>query len=164
VSHAVAKHVASDIRTSRVEDVSFIKKMSGGDTISAEPKHRDPFRFRFDGLSLWTANTVPTVTDPSGAYLSRIRRTGSRRPSPTRKTPRRRPTSSPTNSRAPRPPHRRAADDRAPGAYLIDANTRAEAEAFALASDRVRLFLADWTDPDEASWVDQRDLFRAFNT
>jgi hypothetical protein len=66
--YAKVMNVASDIRADRLADVATFKKATGGDDISAERKFGDPFKFRFDGLFVWTMNLVPTVGEAAAAH------------------------------------------------------------------------------------------------
>lgn len=71
--HGKILNSAGDLSDHHVEDLSLFKMLTGDDTVSAERKFRDAFTFRNTALFLFNANTPPTVSESSRAYLARVR-------------------------------------------------------------------------------------------
>ena len=64
-------NVAADLSSSEVRDLSNLKMVTGEDSIHANRKYGAQFSFTNQALLAFSANEVPTVSDPSGAYQAR---------------------------------------------------------------------------------------------
>lgn len=64
-------NMAGDIDSTFQERTAKFKKLTGGDVISAERKHRDHFRFTCWAVPLFSANKIPGSADTSHGYLRR---------------------------------------------------------------------------------------------
>ncbi len=155
-------NVASDLRGDHVPDASAFKMLTGDDAISAERKWGHPFQFHFRGLFLWTANTIPTVSDRGGAYVARIRPylfphsyLGHEDPSIEAAMMGELPGILVRLAQG----HRRLVER---GQYLDTAKTSDAWSAFARQTDRVRAFLHARTDQGPDLWQDRRELYLAF--
>lgn len=155
-------NAAADLSAAHLEDLSLFKMLSGDDPVRAQRKYGQPFTFRATCLFVFSTNSIPTTAEASTAYLNRIRPirfgtsfAGHEDPSVEEKlifelegilvqlvTAYRRFTMR--------------------GNYADTQATRVAAERFARASDRVRLFLAEATDPDLDGWVKRRHLYDTF--
>jgi putative DNA primase/helicase len=63
---------AGDLSDHHVDDLSVFKMLTGDDPVAAEAKFRDPFTFHNKALFIFSANTPPTVSETSRAYLNRM--------------------------------------------------------------------------------------------
>jgi putative DNA primase/helicase len=66
-------NTTADLSSNDVSDISTFKKMTGEDTIQANRKHGKQFAFRNTALFLFSANTLPSVSESSRAYVNRIK-------------------------------------------------------------------------------------------
>lgn len=64
---------AGDLSDHHVDDLSLFKMLTGADSVTAERKFRDGFVFRNSAMFVFSANTPPTVSETSRAYLARVR-------------------------------------------------------------------------------------------
>ena len=64
-------NVCGDIPSDRLTATGAFKLLTGGDPISAERKHRDPFQFVWGGKPLFGCNGLPEVDDDSHAFFRR---------------------------------------------------------------------------------------------
>lgn len=64
-------NIAGDIDGSYLENTALFKAITGGDTIQAEHKNRDPFDFTPWAVPLFSANKIPAASDTTAGYLSR---------------------------------------------------------------------------------------------
>lgn len=64
-------NLAGDIDSTFQERTARFKKLTGGDVISAEKKHRDHFRFTCWAVPIFSANRIPGSADTSHGYLRR---------------------------------------------------------------------------------------------
>lgn len=64
---------ANDISSSYVPDISEFKKMTGEDLLYGNRKYGKDFHFTNKALFAFSANDIPAVHDPSGAYLARMK-------------------------------------------------------------------------------------------
>jgi len=66
-------NVAADLSAAEVSDISVFKTMTGDDLIQANRKHGRQFEFHNKALFAFSANTLPSVSEASRAYLERVR-------------------------------------------------------------------------------------------
>jgi len=66
-------NVDADLAEAEVSDISVFKTMTGDDLIQADRKHGRQFEFHNKALFAFSANTLPSVSEASRAYLERIR-------------------------------------------------------------------------------------------
>jgi putative DNA primase/helicase len=64
---------SADLSAEHLSDTSLFKRMTGGDVIQANRKYGAEFQFTSTALFAFSANTVPTVSEASRAYLERIK-------------------------------------------------------------------------------------------
>jgi putative DNA primase/helicase len=64
---------AADLSGAHVEDISMFKMLTGGDLITAERKFMAQFTFTNRALFAFSANEIPSVGETSRAYLERIK-------------------------------------------------------------------------------------------
>lgn len=155
-------NAAADLSAAHLEDLSLFKMLTGDDPVRAQRKYGQPFTFRAACLFVFSANTIPTVSEVSTAYLNRIRPirfavsfAGHEDPSVEEKMVAELPGVLVQLVAAYQRFNLR-------GNYADTPTTRAAAEQFARASDRVRLFLAEATDPAPDGWVKRRNLYETF--
>lgn len=67
-----ALNIAGDLPKGHIEDLSVFKQALGEDPITANRKYGRMFTFKNTAAFLMSANTVPTVSEESSAYLNRI--------------------------------------------------------------------------------------------
>ncbi|MCL6489825.1 MAG: DUF5906 domain-containing protein [Alicyclobacillus mali] len=66
-----AVNIVADLSSSRLGDTEMLKKLTGGDLITAEQKYRDAFAFK-PRVKLWyAANYLPPTPDASFGYFRR---------------------------------------------------------------------------------------------
>jgi putative DNA primase/helicase len=66
-------NLSADPSSKDVADIRLFKKMTGVDMVTADHKYGQPFDFTATALFAFSANNIPHVSDPSGAYMERIR-------------------------------------------------------------------------------------------
>lgn len=66
-------NVAADLSAKDVRDLSQLKMLTGEDLVQANRKYGAQFTFTNQALLAFSANEVPTVNDPSGAYQERAK-------------------------------------------------------------------------------------------
>jgi P4 family phage/plasmid primase-like protien len=66
-----ALNVAADLSSRDVKDLSNLKMLTGEDQVNANRKYGAQFTFTSQALLAFSANDIPTVNDPSGAYQGR---------------------------------------------------------------------------------------------
>lgn len=64
-------NVAADLSSRDVKDLSNLKMLTGEDQLNANRKYGAQFSFTSQALLAFSANDVPTVNDPTGAYQER---------------------------------------------------------------------------------------------
>ncbi len=64
-------NLAADIPDATVRHTGAFKMLTGGDMISAEKKHRDPFDFVWGGKAFFSCNKLPEVDDDTLAFWRR---------------------------------------------------------------------------------------------
>lgn len=64
-------NVAADLSSRDVRDLSSLKMLTGEDQIQGNRKYGAQFSFTSQALLAFSANDVPTVNDPTGAYQER---------------------------------------------------------------------------------------------
>ncbi len=64
-------NLAADIPDAPVRHTGAFKMLTGGDLISTERKHRDPFRFVWGGKAFFSCNKLPEVEDDTHAFWRR---------------------------------------------------------------------------------------------
>ena len=69
--HGKLGNVCGDIDAKFIEDTGRIKELAGDDDIDAERKGRDPFKFRFWGKAIFSANAMIGSSDSSKGWLRR---------------------------------------------------------------------------------------------
>lgn len=69
--HGKLANVCGDIDARFIEDTGRIKELAGDDTIDAERKGRDPFKFLFWGKAIFSANAIPGASDSSKGWTRR---------------------------------------------------------------------------------------------
>lgn len=67
-----ALNIAADLPKAHIEDLSVFKQALGEDPITANRKYGRMFTFKNTAAFMMSANTVPTVSEESSAYLNRI--------------------------------------------------------------------------------------------
>lgn len=67
-----ALNIAADLPKAHIEDLSVFKMALGEDPITANRKYGRMFTFKNTAMFAMSANTVPTVSEESSAYLNRI--------------------------------------------------------------------------------------------
>ena len=65
-------NLAGEMSSSHMEDVEQFKQLTGDDLVTVQRKYGQPFAMRNRSLFLFAANTIPTVSELSGAYLARV--------------------------------------------------------------------------------------------
>lgn len=63
---------SADLSAKDVSDISFFKMMTGDDLIKGNRKYGRQFSFRNKALFAFSANTLPTVSESSRAYVERV--------------------------------------------------------------------------------------------
>jgi P4 family phage/plasmid primase-like protien len=61
----------SDLSDQRLRDIGTFKALTGGDLITVEKKHRDPYQLRNKALFLFSANKYPKITSGDDAFWDR---------------------------------------------------------------------------------------------
>ena len=157
-----ALNVAGDLSDQHLADLSVFKQLTGDDLVSAEHKFGQAFTFTNTALMVFSANTPPTVNETSSAYLARIRAYAFAR----------------TFEGNEDPTIEHAMFDELEGILvrLVEAQRRWHhrggyapanpviADLFARQSDRVRMFVAEVTEPEAGAFVATGDLFARFKT
>ena len=153
---------AADLSAAHLEDLGLFKALTGDDPVRAQRKYGQPFTFRARCLFAFSANSIPTASEVSSAYLNRIR-----------------PIPFPNTFAGAEDP---TIEDRLSlelpgilvrlveafqryaerGGYMDTLATRRVADQFARASDRVRLFLAEAGTADADAWTARPDMLRGF--
>ena len=64
-------NLVGDVDPKTFEATEIFKQVTGGDRITAEKKHRDPFQFRCRALIIAAFNTLPRTDDASEGFFSR---------------------------------------------------------------------------------------------
>lgn len=64
-------NVDADMPDGYVPDTSVFKKLTGGDVVRANPKHKTPFSFVNSAMLAFSANVMPTVGEKSRAFVAR---------------------------------------------------------------------------------------------
>ena len=64
-------NVAADLSSSDVKSLAALKGLTGEDLINANRKYGAQFTFQNQALLAFSANEIPAVSDPSGAYAAR---------------------------------------------------------------------------------------------
>jgi putative DNA primase/helicase len=64
-------NICGDIDPTHLKETSTFKMLTGGDSISAEFKHKDAFDFTSYAVPLFSANEIPTTSDTSVGYFRR---------------------------------------------------------------------------------------------
>jgi P4 family phage/plasmid primase-like protien len=67
-----AANICADIDATKVSETGTFKMVSVNDEIQAERKNKDPFRFTSFATLFFSANTIPTSEDRSGAWTRRF--------------------------------------------------------------------------------------------
>lgn len=65
-------NVAPDLSDMRLRDLSVFKQLTGGDDVTAEKKYAQAFTFTSQALHVFSANTLPEVTEQSSAFMNRV--------------------------------------------------------------------------------------------
>lgn len=65
-------NLGDDIRGEYITDSSITKKIITGDRVNVERKGKDPFEFDPYCTCIFSANNIPRVKDPTGAFARRI--------------------------------------------------------------------------------------------
>jgi len=65
-------NIHPDLPSTKLTDSSFLKTLTGGDTITAEKKFKDSFEFINKAKMIFSANTPPNIADDSKALWRRI--------------------------------------------------------------------------------------------
>lgn len=65
-------NAAGDLSSAHISDVSVFKQLTGEDTVNANRKYGHQFSFRNQALFLFAANEIPSVSERSNAYLTRM--------------------------------------------------------------------------------------------
>jgi putative DNA primase/helicase len=64
-------NICADISKTTLRQTGIFKRLTGGDLIDAQKKHRDPFRF-VNSAKLWfSANEIPETADKTNAFFKR---------------------------------------------------------------------------------------------
>lgn len=152
---------AGDLSDRHIEDLAMFKAVTGNDTVAAERKFRDAFTFRNTALFVFSANTPPTVSETSRAYMARMR-----------------PYLFPFSYENHEDPHvERELLGELPGVLvrLVEAVQRWHArggytpvnpivaDLFARQSDPVAMFVAEVLEHDETGFVSTADLHDSFS-
>lgn len=69
--HGKLANVCGDIDARFIEDTGRIKELAGDDAIDAERKGKEPFKFKFWGKAIFSANSIPGASDSSKGWLRR---------------------------------------------------------------------------------------------
>jgi len=157
--HGKILNCAADLSSHHVEDLSMFKLLTGGDPVLAEGKFGQPFSFTNHALIAFSANEIPSVGETSNAYLERIKPflfgasfAGNEDPSIELQMMEELPG---VLARWVHALHRL----RLRGGPLP--TNPDVAVTFANRSDRVRMFLAEMTVPDQHG-ITRKDLYSAF--
>lgn len=70
--HGKMLNVAADLSSQDVKDIAAFKMLSGEDQVNANRKYGAQFSFTNRALFAFSANSVPAVSDESGAYFQRM--------------------------------------------------------------------------------------------
>ncbi len=161
LQHAVL-NIGADVSDKHVEDLSVFKQMTGEDPVRAERKFAHAFTFHCQALFGFSANSVPTVSETSAAYLARVRAyeftrsyLGLEDPAVERLM----------RTELPGILVRLVEGlnrFRGRGGYEESPASLSAEEAFARGSDRVRLFLYECTRSDPRGWVTRSELYGLF--
>lgn len=65
-------NLGDDISDMDIKDVSVLKKVITGETLKAEKKGQDAFKFTPYATHVYSANKIPRINDPTGAVLRRL--------------------------------------------------------------------------------------------
>ncbi len=65
-------NTCGDTSSRYLEDVDFIKKLTGEDSISSNPKYRDELTFFNRAKMLFSFNTMPNTSDKTFAFIRRL--------------------------------------------------------------------------------------------
>lgn len=65
-------NIAGDLPSNRIKRTGLIKRLSGGDTIMANPKNKTPFEFQNKAEMIFAANDPPEFMDDSTALYRRL--------------------------------------------------------------------------------------------
>ena len=65
-------NINGDLDATDIQDSSLIKQLTGGDTINAARKYKEPLEFKNQASLIFAMNDLPKVTDYSQAYFNRI--------------------------------------------------------------------------------------------
>jgi len=65
-------NIGDDISDEYIKETDMIKKLISGEPVQAAEKGREVFFFKNYATSIFSANNVPRVRDPTGAYTDRI--------------------------------------------------------------------------------------------
>jgi putative DNA primase/helicase len=69
-------NIDADMKSEKIHDVSTIKKITGGDMIPANPKHKSPFQYRSSAKQSFACNNLPQLSmtvDEDPAFWRRIK-------------------------------------------------------------------------------------------
>lgn len=156
-------NVCGDIDLTYIEQTGMIKQLAGEDRIRAEHKHGKPFRFRFDGKAIFSANGIPASADASVGWTRRWEVVEFPN-APTRPDPG-------LKARLTTPESLEGIASRAAGAlralmargsFIHGAAAVRVHEEFAQKSNKVLLWLDETATRDPTSWYDRRELLKAF--
>ncbi len=153
---------AADLSANHIEDISMFKMLTGGDMVPADVKYGKGFDFECRTMFAFSSNEIPTVNDPTGAFLTRIRAYEFNSSFLGRDNPA---VETAILMELPGILVRLVealARFRGRGGYQVNAASLAAEEAFARQADRVRLFLWEASEPDAGGWVTRGELSAAF--
>jgi P4 family phage/plasmid primase-like protien len=71
--HGSLANLVGDLGAVTVSDSATLKKLTGGDTLTAERKGESPFQFVYGGKLIFGCNEFPRILDTSYGMLRRIR-------------------------------------------------------------------------------------------
>lgn len=70
--YGMLANIGDDIADEYINETDIIKKLISGEPVQAAEKGQPVFFFRNCATSIFSANNVPRVRDPTGAYIDRI--------------------------------------------------------------------------------------------
>ena len=65
-------NINGDLDSTDLQDSSLIKQLTGGDTINADRKYKEPLEFKNKASLIFAMNALPKVLDYSNAYFNRL--------------------------------------------------------------------------------------------
>lgn len=65
-------NICGDLPNDRLPDTGMLKQLTGGDLVTANPKHHEPFSFHNEAVLMFSTNDPPAIDDDSTALARRL--------------------------------------------------------------------------------------------